>query len=203
MDCLIAVGWDFTHCVFDQDPSLHWTCVGEKDGYVYREIYNIFFHFPAVSCSSSQLEVLLLEVLSSNRDLSFLGTGLAALSCAGIVIFKCYVCPHCGCARDSLSHLSLFSHKCILLGQLTLSLPSLPLCPTSFPSSSFGVGLWKPPFLFFIIIPFSIQTDPNYRAFHLTALSPLLFAMLSIFMSPEFVLTAIQHRAGMSPTCGQ
>lgn len=121
------------HCT---EPVL----VKRMDTYIERSI-DIFFHFPAVSRSSSQLEVLLLEVLSSNRDLSFLGTGLAALSCAGIVIFKCYVCPHCGCARDSLSHLSLFSHKCILLGQLTLSLPSLPLCPTSFPSRTFGVGL--------------------------------------------------------------
>lgn len=73
------------------------------------------------------------------------------LSCAGIVIFKCYVRPHCGCAWESLSHLSLFCHKCTLLELLALSLPSLPLCPTSFSSRTYRVGLLKPPFLLLLL----------------------------------------------------
>lgn len=88
------------HCT---EPVL----VKRIDTYIERSI-DIFFHFPAVSRSSSQLEVLLLEVLSSNRDLSFLGTGLAALSCAGIVIFKRLSSLRM-CSRQPESSLSLFS----------------------------------------------------------------------------------------------
>lgn len=64
-------------------------------------------------------------------------------------------------------------------------------------------GVVKTSFFIIIIIIISIQTDPNYRVSHLTALSPLLFVMLSIFMSSEFVPTAIQRHTGMSPTHGR